>query len=297
MSWRTVILTQNAKISLRLNHLVVKTDQIKTVALEEISVLIIENPNIVMTGHLLNALSQYKITTIICNEQHLPHAQLNLIYGHFRQPSIIKEQINWPKERKELLWQQITKQKISNQKQVLQRFYPNEDYSNFDKYITYVEPGDVTNREGHAAKVYFNELFGKSFIRGAETVTNWALNYGYALLSSLITRIIITKGLLTELGIHHRNQYNSYNLSSDLMEVYRPFIDDIVKSNIVNEFGKDERRVLIEIFNQKILIRGQKQFLANSIHIFVDSVIKYLNSDKETTIHFPLITSEGEEGV
>src|SRR5699024_2832793 len=152
MSWRTVILTQNAKISLRLNHLVVKTDQVKTVALEEISVLIIENPNIVMTGHLLNALSQYKITTIICNEQHLPHSQLNLIYGHFRQTAIIKEQINWPNERKELLWQKIIKQKISNQKQVLQRFYPNKDYTNFDKYIAYVEPGDITNREGHAAK-------------------------------------------------------------------------------------------------------------------------------------------------
>lgn len=297
MSWRTVILTQNAKISLRLNHLVVKTDQVKTVALEEISVLIIENPNIVMTGHLLNALSQYKITTIICNEQHLPHSQLNLIYGHFRQPAIIKEQINWPNERKELLWQKIIKQKISNQKQVLQRFYPNEDYSNFDKYIAYVEPGDITNREGHAAKVYFNELFGKEFIRGADTVNNWALNYGYALLSSLITRIIITKGLLTELGIHHRNQYNSYNLSSDLMEVYRPFVDDLVKSNIVNEFGKDERRVLIEIFNQKIIIRGKKQYLANSIHIFVDSVIKYLTSEKETAIHFPLIKREDEEGV
>lgn len=287
MSWRTVILTQDAKISLRLNHLVVKNEKINTVALEEISVIIIENPNIVMTGHILNALSQYKITTIICNEQHLPHAQLNLIYGHFRQVTIIKEQIAWTEERKDQIWQKITQQKIYNQKQVLQRFNPKEDYSNFDKYIDFVEPGDITNREGHAAKVYFNQLFGKGFIRGTDTVINWALNYGYALLSSLITRVLITKGLLTELGVHHRNQYNSYNLSSDLMEVYRPYVDNIVKSNIIDEFGKDERRVLIELFNHKYTIRGQKQYLANSINIFIDSVIKYLNSKEETEIHFP----------
>jgi len=297
MTWRTVILTQDAKVSLRLNHLVVKNEKITTISLDEISVLIIENPNIVMTGHLLNALSQYKITTILCNEEHLPYSQLNLIYGHFRQASIIKKQVAWPIERKELLWQKITQQKIYNQQQVLKRFNPSVDYSNFDKYITYVRPGDPTNREGHAAKVYFNELFDKGFIRGSDTVINWALNYGYALLSSLVTRILITKGLLTELGVHHRSQYNSYNLTSDLMEVYRPYVDNLVKSNIINEFGKSERRVLIEIFNEKITIRGQKQYLANSINIYIDSVIKYLNSEKDVNIHFPIFESKGEERV
>jgi len=128
-------------------------------------------------------------------------------------------------------------------------------------------------------------------------VINWALNYGYALLSSLVTRILITKGLLTELGVHHRSQYNSYNLTSDLMEVYRPYVDNLVKSNIINEFGKSERRVLIEIFNEKITIRGQKQYLANSINIYIDSVIKYLNSEKDVNIHFPIFESKGEERV
>lgn len=297
MSWRTVILTKDSKISLRLNHLIVKSDEIKTISLDEISVLIIENPNILMTGHLINALSQYKITTIICDQSHLPYSQINLIYGHFRQSVKIKEQISWTIERKELVWQKITRIKIYNQQQVLKRFNPGNSFDNFDKYIEYVEPGDPTNREGHAAKVYFNQLFGKSFIRGDETPINWALNYGYALLSSLVTRILVTKGLLTELGVHHRSQYNSYNLASDLMEVYRPFVDNIVKSNAINEFGKSERRILIEIFNTQILIRNQYQFLANSIGIYIDSVIKFMNSEEPKEIHFPMFESEGKKGV
>src|SRR5690625_7506090 len=112
MTWRTVILTQDAKVSLRLNHLVVKNEKITTISLDEISVLIIENPNIVMTGHLLNALSQYKITTILCNEEHLPYSQLNLIYGNFMKASIIKKQIAWPIERAELIRKTITKKTI-----------------------------------------------------------------------------------------------------------------------------------------------------------------------------------------
>lgn len=287
MTWRTVILSNDAKISLRMNHLVVSSEKTTTIPLEEISVVVIENPNIVMTGHLLNALSQYKVTTIICDAHHLPYAQVNLVYGHFRQAALIKKQINWPIERKERVWQAIIKHKIKNQKRVLEKFNPKTDYSMFDVYINQVEEGDITNREGHAAKVYFNQLFGKSFIRGDDTIINWALNYGYALLSSLVTRIIVTKGLLTELGIHHRNQYNFINLASDLMEVYRPFVDDLVKSNITTDFGKPERRVLLELFNVQSIIRGQKQYLANSINIYIDSIIKSLESDKEPMIHFP----------
>src|SRR5690625_36147 len=177
MTWRTVVLTNDSKISLRLNHLVVKTDNVVTIPLNEIGQLVIENPNIVMTGHLLNALSAHKITTIICNEKHLPFSHLNLIYGHFRQARIIKRQIEWSPERKDTLWQHIIKHKINNQKEVLTNFFHSQ-FGNFDEYIAQVELSDNTNREGHAAKVYFNQLFGMDFIRGEDNPINWALNYG-----------------------------------------------------------------------------------------------------------------------
>src|SRR5699024_4697153 len=97
---------------------------------------------------------------------------------------------------------------------------------------------DDANREGHAAKVYFNKLFGLDFRRGSDTPINWALNYGYSLLMSLFSNTIITRGLLTELGIHHRIQFNNYNLTIDFMKMYRPLNEFNVKKNISTYFSK-----------------------------------------------------------
>src|SRR5699024_12109223 len=118
MSWRTIVLTKDSKISLRLKHLVITNDETVTVPLSEIGHLIIENPNIVMTGHILNALSAYKITTIICDTSHLPTTEVNLIYGHFRRAKMIQHQLDWKPERQDLLWKEIIKHNINNQKLV-----------------------------------------------------------------------------------------------------------------------------------------------------------------------------------
>lgn len=286
MTWRTIVLTKDCKLSLRLKHLVINSDEITTVPLEEIGQLVIENPNIIMTGHLLNALSQHKITTIICNEKHLPHSHINLVYGHFRQVETIKKQIDWPDQLKQILWQYIVKEKIKNQKKVLEKIY-NEKFENFDHYISQVEPDDVTNREGHAAKVYFNRMFGLHFIRGIDDPINWGLNYGYSIILALFSRVITTKGLLTELGIHHRSQFNHYNLASDFMEVYRPIVDLTVKQNVYEQFTRKEKRALLNMYNMKIQINGRNQYLSNSVEIFVDNMVKFLNTGDGKHLQFP----------
>lgn len=289
LSWRTVILTKDSKISLRLNHLVIHSDETITIPLSEIGQLIIENPNIVMTGHILNALSDHKITTIICDNKHLPFTQINLIYGHHMRAKMIKSQLEWENERKDLLWQEIIKTKILNQKLVLEYFFPEKSFTKFDEYAEQVQLNDYTNREGYVAKVYFTHLFGKDFIRGNESPINWALNYGYSLLLALFTRVIITKGLLTEIGIHHRNQFNHYNLASDFMEVYRPLIDFIVKEVRVEQFDRTVKRSLVNVFNKKILIKGKKQYLSNSAEIYVDSLIDFMNTGDLAKLNFPKI--------
>lgn len=289
MSWRTVVLTNHSKLSLRMNHLVITGEDVVTIPLTEIGQLVIENPNIVLTGHLMNALSKYKIMTIVCDEKHLPMSQIQLIYGHFRQAKMIQTQLNWKPEKKDRLWQSIVKHKIFNQKVLLEHYFPEKDYKNFNTYIADVELNDDTNREGHAAKVYFNQLFGKTFIRGRDTPINWGLNYGYSLLMTLFTRAIVTKGLLTEVGIHHRSQYNHYNLASDFMEVYRPMIDRIVKDHIIDEFTKENKRALLNVFNIQVWIKNRKQYLANSIDLYVDSLIKFLEKEKDEELAFPKI--------
>lgn len=299
MTWRTVILTKDSKISLRMNHLVVQGDEVVTIPLNEIGSVVIENPNIVMTGHVLNALSEYKITTILCDDKHLPYTHMNRIYGHFRQAREILKQTNWKPERKDIAWQAIIRRKIFNQMAVVEEHNPEAESIHFETIIEDVRLNDETNREGYAAKIYFGELFGRDFIRGREAPINWALNYGYSLLSSLFTRVIVTKGLLTELGIHHHSQYNSFNLASDFMEVYRPVVDSIVKEYVYDSFSIESKRKLINLFNKKVRIKDKKQYLANSIEIYVDGLIKYLNDGNINDINFPtiLFKSEDEDGV
>lgn len=288
MTWRTVILTKECKISLRLNHLVVTSENTVTIPITEIGQVIIENPNIVVTGHILNALSKRKITIIICNTNHMPFTHINLIYGHHRQPQKIKQQFMWKKSYKNKLWQNIVKEKINNQQMALRACTLEIPNNIFDEYIQQVELSDKTNREGHAAKVYFNKMFGLKFIRGSDNPINWALNYGYSLLLALFTRTITTKGFMTEVGIHHVNQFNHYNLASDFMEVYRPLIDVIVKQEIYDSFGKSEKAKLLDIFNKKVLIKNRKQYLPNSVDIYVESLFDYLEYGNSKQLFFPI---------
>ncbi|MHA0856143.1 type II CRISPR-associated endonuclease Cas1 [Paenibacillus sp. CMAA1364] len=289
MSWRTVVIAKDAKVSLRLNHLIVSNESVAKIPLQEISAVVVENPNIVLTGHLMNALASENIMTLICDQEYNPATLLQPLYGHHRQARKIKEQFSWSGEQKGQLWQQVIQHKITNQQKLLKRFSADDRIGLFSDYISQVEPHDRTNREGPAAKVYFNLLFGHGFHRDQDVVINWALNYGYSILCSMFARMIVSKGYLTEVGIHHINEFNFYNLASDLMEVYRPVVDRIVKREIEDctSFGKDERRKLLAIFDEKIKLNGKAYTLNHSVQLYVESCMEYLNGDKEKKVLFP----------
>lgn len=287
MSFRTVILSKDSKISLRMNHLVVKSDKLNHIPLTEIGVLLIENPNITMSGHILNALANSKVLTILCDKEHFPCTAIESVYGHHRQSKNIKKQINWNPVHSKRLWQLIIQEKILHQGKVLSDYHPNFDSTSFKVYANTVEISDMTNREGHAAKVYFRQLFGEWFIRSFDDDVNAGLNYGYSLISATFSRVIKSKGYLTELGVNHTSEFNHHNLSSDLMEVFRPVIDRIVYKNIEDSFGKEEKRLLLEIFNTKILVNNKKQYFLNAIDIYVDSIFKYLETGLENDLKFP----------
>lgn len=287
MSFRTIVVTKEAKLSLRMNHLVLKSDALIQVPIGEISCLIIENPNITMTGHLINALTENKIMTIVCGKNHLPQTFLHAVYGHHRQSRLIEQQINWNEVHTERLWQLIVQKKIEYQKQILKYYFRQLDLSMFDEYIAETQKNDRTNREGHAAKVYFNIIFSNEITRETEHVKNAALDYGYQILLAVFARTIISKGYLTEIGIKHRNEFNLYNLASDLMEVMRPLVDYSVLKYIVDEFEKDEKRKIADLLNRKVRINNKMYYLVNAVEIYVESVFKYLATGDEKCIKFP----------
>lgn len=154
-------------------------------------------------------------------------------------------------------------------------------------YIDEIETGDSTNREGHAAKVYFNSLFGSSFSRSDDCFTNSALNYGYGLLLSLVNREIVANGYLTQLGLFHKNVFNQFNLSSDLMEPFRPLFDLIVYSMPKGtDLEHEDKLFLLNTLNERVQIGKAKQTVINAVGIYVKSILDALDNNDLSLIKF-----------
>ena len=229
MSWRTVVISSNAKLDYQIGYLVIRGQETKKVHLNEIKTLIIESTAVSLTSYLLSELTKNKVKVIFCDEKRNPSSELLPYYGSHDTSFKIRNQIVWDDFVKKDVWTQIVKEKILQQALLLQ----NLGCAEADMLLTYREDvvqGDVTNREGHAAKVYFNALFGKQFTRTEENPTNAALNYGYSILLSMFNREIVSNGYLTQLGLFHDNMFNPFNLASDLMEPFRPLVDEYVWS-------------------------------------------------------------------
>ena len=288
MSWRVVVITNRCKLDYSMNYMVVRGEEVKRVLLDEIAVLLIENNAISMTGCLLTELLKKKIRVILCDEKRSPQAELQPYYGAHNSSLKVKNQIAWSDEVKTVIWTSIVSEKIKNQSVLLYKVGKAYEGDMLAQYVTQIIPGDITNREGHAAKVYFNSLFGLTFSRNdEENVINSALNYGYALLLSAFNREVTLNGYLTQLGLKHDNQFNPYNLSCDLMEPFRIIVDERVKSMSYSAFATEEKHDLVRLLHEPIEIAGNDQTLLNAIKIYTKSVFDSLNEENENLIKFP----------
>lgn len=282
MGFRTVIVSSHSKLEYALNYLVYKTvDEVKRIHIHEIHTLIIESTTISITSALLAELIKQKVKIIFCDEKRNPSSELIPYYGDSISYQRINEQIKWKENIKHLVWQKIVQEKIKQQAYVLSKKMPDEAII-LSNYAKEVELDDATNREGHAAKFYFNRLYGENFSRNSSDKINTFLNYGYTLLLSQFNRYIVAKGYLTQLGIHHKNPFNPFNLSCDLMEPFRPFIDSKVTDLSEDNF----KNKLISFLNHPVYIHGKKQTLIHAIQIYCSSVFLALNTGKIECIQF-----------
>ena len=288
MSWRIVSVSSLCKLDYKMDYLVIrKKEGITRIHLSEISVLIIESTAVALTAYLLRELDRFKICVIFCDEKRMPYAVLGSLYGGYDTALMYRKQAEWTEDIKNRVWQAIIKRKIQGQASILVH-EKLEESALLLSYIEQVEPGDVTNREGHAAKVYFNALFGKEFSRESGDCINSALNFGYAVLLSAVAREITADGYCTQMGIFHCNQFNRLNLACDLMEPFRPFVDINVKSIESDTFGREEKSKLINnTFNQQIWIGNRWQFFLNALRIYVRSVLNALSDGEIEEICFP----------
>ena len=276
MSWRTIVISNNAKLDYQIGYMVVRGAKTTKIHLNEIGTLIVESTAVSMTSYLLSELMKSKIKVIFCDEKRNPSSELIPYYGCHDTSSKIRKQIEWTKDNKDHIWTEIVSEKIRQQALLLKRYGKIEANMLFD-YVENIEFGDVTNREGHAAKVYFNALFGKKFTRTDDIPINAALNYGYSILLSIFNREIVAAGYITQIGLFHDNMFNQFNLASDLMEPFRPLVDDEVIKLKPERFGKDEKHSILEILNKEVLIGSKNEVLTNAIKIYCRSVFEALN--------------------
>ena len=287
MTWRIVSISSVAKLDLRMNYLVIRSgnNEIKKVHLSEISVLIIENTAVSLTAALLCELNKKKIKVIFCDEKRFPFGEIIPFYGSHDSSEKLRNQINWDPEIKKSVWTEIVKEKITQQRNHLRKRNMGEE-SMLTQYIGELQFFDSSNREGHAAKVYFNALFGKDFSRQVDSTVNASLNYGYAILLSAIDREITSAGYFTQLGIFHDNVFNPHNFGSDLMEPFRPLIDELVIDLMPDELTPENKKAILNVLNREVYIDGKKNYLINALKIYCNSVFSSLSEKDVELLRF-----------
>lgn len=229
---RTIYLASPSYIKSRSDQMIIESRNLNStlaasIPFEDIGVVLLDNPQITLTHDVLRQLESNKAILISCDEQHMPSALMTSLHGHTLHSKIARAQIESSQVLKKQLWQQTIKQKIHNQMMVLSTFdLPHERLVVLKERVL---SGDSTNVEGQAAAYYWKTLYGEGFIRDRYgDYPNSLLNYGYAILRSMVARAIVASGLIPALGLHHQNQYNPYCLADDIMEPYRPFVDYLV---------------------------------------------------------------------
>lgn len=283
MSWRTVCVTQRCKLEYRMGYMVIRKEEPVKIHLSEIGVLIVESTAVSLTSSLLSELNKQKIKVIFCDENHNPYGEINPYYGSHDSSRAVRNQVKWNVDTKAKLWQEITRNKITKQAQVLKKSKQFVQAEMLESYVMEVMPGDSTNREGHAAKVYFNALFGMSFSRDDEDVINSCLNYGYTLILACFNREITSAGRITQLGIWHDNIFNFFNLSSDLMEEFRPLVDSYVLDLDLkkgSDFSQDLKHQMLAILEHDVSVEGKTQKLPNAIKIYVAHIFGILDNNE-----------------
>ena len=277
MGWRSVIITQHAKMTYSMNMMVVQTrDGINQIPIADINLLLVSTTQAVITSALISKLAENQTKVIFVDEKDEPVVETIGYYPGARNLSKLNNQFNWDLQLKEKLWTKIVDRKITNQIAVLRNYQL--EWQNVQDELDQLELNDATNREAIAARKYFMTLFDKTFVRRDNNAVNGALDYGYAILLASFNREIAVNGYLSYLGIHHHSEENCFNLASDLMEPFRPFVDYWVKAHEkIKQLTPDIKYGLVELLSLEIKYNNKKTILSNAISEYVHDCLCFLD--------------------
>lgn len=262
-----------------------------TVPVEDMAFLVLDHYQITLTHQLVVALESNNVAIISCNEQHLPNGLMLPIDGHVEHSERLKAQINVSEPLRKQLWKQTVENKISQQMLLLKKLHRN--YEPMADYLHQVTSGDATNMEGIAAQYYWKQLFDNFKRERYGEAPNHLLNFGYSILRSIVARALVSSGLHPTIGIFHRNKYNAYCLADDIMEPYRPYVDEVV-CELINEsdnevsLTKEIKARILNIATKDVMILQKKRPMMVAISTTTSSLYKCYTGELRL-IHYPLL--------
>lgn len=296
---RTLFFGNPAYLSTRNEQLVVKLvdantqeEVVKTVPIEDVGVVVLEDRQITITNGAMDALLHNNCAVITCDEKHMPAGLLLPLEGHTVQSERFRWQIEASLPLKKQLWQQTVQAKIRNQASVLKRMSGGE-VGCMMAWANDVKSGDSENIEGRAAAYYWKSVFPEMerFVRNREgDAPNNLLNYGYAIVRAVVARALVASGLLPTLGIHHHNRYNAYCLADDVMEPYRPYVDELViqilRSGVdCSELNTDLKRQLLGMPVKEVVIDGHRSPLMVAVTQTTASLAKCYHGELRKVLY------------
>lgn len=291
MAFRNVIIENPAHLSVKNRQLIIKTDREHSLAVEDLSALLLQSNRSTITTAALSLLGQSGCAVFLCDEKHMPCAVLESYCQHSRGVNVIKEQMSATDAFRNRLWKSIVIAKIENQAKCLSLRGKEESAGELLSLAKTVKVGDSENVEAVAAQKYFPALFGSGFVRAADNGYNAALNYGYAIVRGCIARSLAVYGFLPSLGIHHCSELNRFNLADDLIEPFRPLIDLLVSTYISeeDELTPEKKRLLFHSLNLDLLVGKKHYATAYAIELCVQSLSRSFLR-RENLLQLPSLT-------
>ena len=290
MAFRTVLLSGDVRVHVRNGQLVINTDDTVTVPLEDIAVVVIENPRILLSTATMARLCEHGVATAVCDSKHLPAGILLPHSRHSRQLAITRAQVNATVPLKKRLWQQLVRAKLNNQAACLDLLErPGGD--ELREYARSVQSGDATSRESVGAGYYFPRLMPGVRRHGGGD-TDAALDYGYAVLRAAVARSLVGHGMYPAFGIHHESQLNQFNLADDLLEPFRPFVDYRVISQSLNTSTVEMRAALVGTLLEPCLIDEKGYTVSTAITSCAQSLSRALSEGEYRHLVWPSVSND-----
>lgn len=308
MVWRSVVISQPAKLKREHFSLIIEQSQSARVPFEDIAVIVLNNREITLTHPVLSACAEYGIGLYSTGDNHQPSGVFLPFLSHSRATRMMRLQLNLDKPQAKRAWAEIVKCKISNQAICLKmaNLSPKAQRGNaaaierLESYASRVRSGDVENMEAQASSYYFPQLFGKGFHRAQDCWINAALDYGYAIVRGAITRGLVAHGFQPNIGLFHRSEQNAFNLADDLIEPYRALVDLHVFKHINPHAPKEaeltpaDKVALVALLNVDVRMPRGNTSVLNSIEQAVESLVRLFEGADETVLELPTLLGLGQ---